>query len=134
MARQLIDAKDDRSGTAALILACLLLRYRGRYRLQSGDREIKPCGTSSMRWSATRRSCRPRSHPGRTSDALPGKSLRRVPTLWPWLVAIPAVLVAYLLASHALWRHGVNDIGMAADAILSNTPPPPPETGRGKSP
>jgi type IV/VI secretion system ImpK/VasF family protein len=128
-ARKLVAGPQDKSGTAVLILACLLLGYRGRYRRDAGGvapeitklRDELYAHVYGGAWSPAD------AELVDTADGpRGGSSVRRVPALWPWIVATLIVALAYLPVSHVLWRSQVHGVAKLADAILKGVPAPPP--------
>ena len=122
-ARKLIDNLGDETGTAIVILTCILLGYQGRYR----DEEDGPAEIARVRdelyklvhgqpWTAAPTEIRvaPESPP------LSGKSVFRLPALWPWFAAIAAIVLAYMPATHLFWWWQVRHVSQMADTIVGH--------------
>lgn len=134
---RLFDAGDELAArrrtdprAATMILLALLTGFRGRYLGDDGDRTGKAridvlqrrlyalvCGRN---YAADDRL--PYATPDLAASALTGSSVRSLPALWPWLVALVIVIVAYFPVSHLLWWQQVHSIDLLADTIVAGDP------------
>lgn len=132
-ADRLVDGPPDESGTAVVILLSLLLGYRGRYRRvpgQNGDVAIAGDNRIGLLRSKLYKHVYGEPwqpdhaqiiHPA--AEPLEGQSIRTLPRLRPWVIAIIAVLAAYVPISHALWWWQVRKVAAVAAAIVDTGPP-----------
>ena len=132
---RLFDAADElvarrRSDPAAAtaILLALMTGFRGRYQGQYDPTRIEPL-KKDLYALVCRRDYRPDDRapyeiPDLLASTLEGPSLRRLPTLWPWLVALAALIVAYFPISHLLWSEQVDRVDALTRQILHEEPLP----------
>jgi type VI secretion system protein ImpK len=115
---------DPRAATA--ILLALLTGFRGRYQGRDDHGEIARL-KARLYELVLRRPYRPDDPRPYATDlaTLEGPSLRTLPTLWPWLIALIALILAYFPISHLLWWEQARGVDALADAILADEPAPP---------
>jgi type VI secretion system protein ImpK len=114
------DRADPR--TAMVILLALLAGFRGRFEGRSDDGEV---------WERQRALyelvCRqpyvaddpaPYNLPDVSGMTLTGESLRPLPSLWPWILALVLVVLAYLPVSHLVWWLQAGRVYHRAEAIV----------------
>ncbi|MDP5280600.1 DotU family type IV/VI secretion system protein [Sphingomonas sp. DG1-23] len=121
-AQELIARRRDDPRTATVILLAFMTGFRGRYHGRD-DRGI----IAAMEQGLYQLVCRrpyvagdpaPYAAPNLNATTLIGQSMRPLPVLWPWLVALTAVLLAYLPLSHLIWWSDVRKIDKVADSIV----------------
>lgn len=125
----LVARRREEPQTATVILLALLTGFRGRY--QDRDDRGRVAALQGELYALV---CdRPYDiddtapYAAPASMTLRGESVRSLPALWPWLVALALLLLAYLPASHALWRYEVEPIVALAREIQATSN----ETGAG---
>ena len=116
-----------RSDLAVTLLLALLAGFRGRYRDLDDAGAIRALclrlyeRVNEQPWL--------RDVPWRPVLAAPEEvvvataSLRRLPSLRPWLTALAAVVVLYLAAAHWIWRSEVVETLALADEIIERPLP-----------
>ncbi len=132
----LVEGRRDDLPTATTLLLALMMGMRGKW-LGRDDRGTLVQLRAALYGIVTgtvyvadddapyqRASLRP--------TTLTGASDRRLPTLWPWLTALAAVILLYLPVSHLVWYSQVKQADGAAQAI--NHPETVPTTAAGASP
>jgi type VI secretion system protein ImpK len=127
-ADELVARKRSDPGVATAILLALMTGFRGRYQGQNEPARIELLKTK-LYALVCRRDYReddraPYEMPDLAASTLEGPSLRRLPTLWPWLVALAALVVAYFPISHLLWSEQVDRVDALTRQILLEEPLP----------
>lgn len=127
-ADELVARRRSDPGTATAILLALMTGFRGRYQGQDEPTRIERLKTQLYAlvcrrdyWEDDRA---PYDMPDLAASALEGPSLRRLPALWPWLVALAALVLAYFPISHLLWSEQVDGIDRLTRQILHEEPLP----------
>jgi type VI secretion system protein ImpK len=127
-ADELVARKRSDPGAATAILLALMTGFRGRYQGQDEPARIERLKTQLYAlvcrrdyWEDDRA---PYDMPDLAASTLDGPSLRRLPMLWPWLVALAALVVAYFPISHLLWSEQVDRIDGLTRQILHEEPLP----------
>jgi type VI secretion system protein ImpK len=115
-------------GAATAILLALMTGFRGRYQGQAEPARIELL-KRQLYALVCRRDYReddraPYERPDLAGTTLEGPSLRRLPTLWPWLVALAALVLAYFPISHVLWSEQVDRVDALTRQILYEAPLP----------
>jgi type VI secretion system protein ImpK len=121
-ARELGAGRREGPAVAAVILLALQLGFRGRYgddgdrdRITRAENELFGCLFKTPYSSGLA----PPSFIAAFADTvLTGPSIRRLPALWPWLAAIPALLLLYLPVSHLVWWSEVERVIELADSVI----------------
>ena len=121
-ARDLASGRREDPAVAAVILLALQLGFRGRYaddadrdRITLAENELFGCLFKTPYSS----DLAPPSFIAAFADTvLTGPSIRRLPALWPWLAAIPALMLLYLPVSHLVWWSEVERVIELADSII----------------
>jgi type VI secretion system protein ImpK len=121
-AQELIARRRDDPRTATMILLALMTGFRGRYHGRD-DRGIIAAMKQGLYQLVCRRSYAaddpaPYAAPNLNATTLIGQSMRPLPVLWPWLVALTAVLLAYFPLSHIIWWSDARKIDRIADTIV----------------
>lgn len=127
----LVTRRREEPQTATVILLALLTGFRGRY--QNRDDRGRISALEAQLYTLV---C---DRPYDAGDTAPyaapaamtlyGESVRPLPALWPWLVTLALLLLAYLPASHMLWWYEVQGVVKLAQQILANSPASPPGSG-----
>jgi type IV/VI secretion system ImpK/VasF family protein len=121
-AQELIARQRDDPRTATVILLAFMTGFRGRYHGRD-DRGV----IAAMQQGLYQLVCRrpyaaddpaPYAAPNLNATTLIGQSMRPLPVLWPWLVALTAVVLAYLPLSHLIWWADVRKVDRVADSIV----------------
>lgn len=127
-ADELVARRRSDPGAATAILLALMTGFRGRYQGQDEPARIEFLKTQLYAlvcrrdyWEDDRA---PYDMPDLVASTLEGPSLRRLPTLWPWLVALAALVMAYFPISHLLWSEQVDRIDALTRQILLEQPLP----------
>jgi type IV/VI secretion system ImpK/VasF family protein len=117
--------------TATIILLALLAGFRGRYQGRD-DRGAIDLFQKGLYLRICNREYRPEddapyaaAEMGATT--LTGASTRPLPALWPWLVALAALVLAYLPISHMLWWYHSDPTVDLAESIIREKPTPLPK-------
>ena len=123
-ADELVARQRSDPGAATAILLALMTGFRGRYQGQYDPTRIELL-KKDLYALVCRRDYRhddvaPYEMPGLIATTLEGPSLRTLPVLWPWLVALVALVVAYFPISHVLWSEQVDRIDSLTDQILED--------------
>jgi type VI secretion system protein ImpK len=131
-ADELVARRRSDPAAATVILLALMTGFRGRYQGQYGPTRIELL-KKDLYALVCRRGYRdddiaPYERPDLVATRLEGTSLRTLPVLWPWLVALAAVILAYFPISHLLWSQQVLRIGALTGQILQDEPLPPDRT------
>jgi type VI secretion system protein ImpK len=127
-ADELVARRRSDPGTATVILLALMTGFRGRYQGQDNPTRIELLKTKLYAlvcrrdyWEDDRA---PYEMPDLVASTLEGPSLRRLPRLWPWMVAFAALVVAYFPISHLLWSQQVDRVDALTRQILLDEPLP----------
>jgi type VI secretion system protein ImpK len=128
-ADELVARRRSDPGVATAILLALMIGFRGRYQGQDEPARVELLKTR-LYALVCRRDYReddraPYDMPDLVASTLDGPSLRRLPTLWPWLVALAALMLAYFPISHLLWSEQVDRVDDLTRQILYEDPLPP---------
>jgi type VI secretion system protein ImpK len=128
-ADELVARRRSDPGAATAILLALMTGFRGRYQGQYDPTRIEPLKKALYALVCRRDyrddDCAPYEMPGLVATTLEGPSLRTLPVLWPWLVALVAMVVAYFPISHLLWLEQVRRIDALTGQVLHDDPLPP---------
>ena len=139
---RVFEALDDLIGreradprTAMVILLALLAGFRGRFEGRSDHGEIwrrqQALYELVSRQPYVADDPAPYNLPDVSGMTLTGESLRPLPRLWPWVLALAAVLLAYLPVSHLVWWLRAEQVYQDAQEILKNENMPlPPRQDR----
>jgi type IV/VI secretion system ImpK/VasF family protein len=129
----LVARRRDDPRTATVILLALLTGFRGRYHGRDDRGRIAALEAQLYALVCGRiyapDDTAPYAAPQLAATALGGESGRPLPPLWPWLVAIVAVLFLYLPASHLAWWLQVSQIAQLADRVIAAAPAGTPSPG-----
>lgn len=122
-ARALVGQQREDPRTATTILLALLTGFRGRYHGPRHQGVIDLLERDLYRLVCRRDyapgDSAPYAAPNLTATTLTGASMRPLPVLWPWLVAIALVLLAYLPLSHLVWWTDAERIDTVAGRIVA---------------
>lgn len=111
-----------RLDVATVLLVALLLGFRGRYwgvddggklqrmRAQLYELVFGRPYSSRVDWQEIMSN----GHEPRLEES----SVRRMPRLAPWLMALSGAVVVYLFLSHTIWRASIEDILIQADKVI----------------
>jgi type VI secretion system protein ImpK len=121
-AQELLARRRDDPRTATAILLALMVGFRGRYHGRD-DRGVIAALEEGLYQLVCRRAYAeddpaPYAAPNLNATTLIGQSMRPLPVLWPWLVALALLLLAYLPLSHLLWWSEVRKIDQTAGTIV----------------
>lgn len=122
-AQELRAQRRDAPRTSTTILLALLAGFRGRYYARDDHGVITEVEKGLYRlvckrdYSADDPS--PYATPNLTATTLTGQSTRPLPVLWPWIVALTLVVLAYLPISHLIWWSDASKIDAVAERIVS---------------
>jgi type VI secretion system protein ImpK len=116
------DRADPR--TAMVILLALLAGFRGRFEGRSDHGEIwrrqQALYELVCRQPYAAEDSSPYNLPDVGGMTLTGESLRPLPRLWPWILALVVVLLAYLPVSHLVWWLQAERVYHRAEAIAKD--------------
>lgn len=122
-ARVLVAQERDDPRTATTILLALLIGFRGRYHDPRHRSVIDALQRDLYRLVCHRDYLvddpAPYAAPNLSATTLTGESMRPLPVLWPWIVGIALVLLAYLPLSHLVWWSDAARIDAAAGRIIA---------------
>lgn len=120
-ARALLAQTREDPRTAIIILLALLTGFRGRYYARKDEPIIEELERDLYQLVCSRPYAAddpaPYAAPNLTATTLIGQSTRPLPVLWPWVVAILLVALAYLPLSHLIWWSEASKIDAVADRI-----------------
>lgn len=126
------DRADPR--TAMVILLALLSGFRGRFEGRADHGEIwrrqQALYELVCRQPYVADDSGPYNLPDVSGMTLTGESLRPLPRLWPWILALVAVLLAYLPVSHLIWWGQAERVYHRAEAIAKDELVPLPARSR----
>lgn len=129
-AEELMAGVRDDPRTATILLLALLAGFRGRYqgREDHGAIELFQKGLylRICNREYRREDDAPYAAAEMAATTLTGESTRPLPALWPWFVALAAVVLAYLPISHVLWWYHTDPTVDLAESILREKPVPTP--------
>ena len=121
-AQELRAQRRDDPSTATTILLALLAGFRGRYYARKDHDVIEEVEKGLYRLVCKRAYAAddpsPYATPNLTATTLTGQSTRPLPTLWPWIVALIIVVLAYLPISHLIWWSNASKIDAVAERIV----------------
>lgn len=111
--------------TAAAILYALLAGFRGRWLGRDDLGEIARVKAALYAVVAGREydadDQEPYAAMALRPTALTGTSIRHLPRLWPWLLGLAALILAYFPVSHVIWHARVSQVESDATNIIDAT-------------